>query len=246
MNTQQPRQLTPAMAVSVAVHAVGTLALLLLFQSSDAGREPDPVAQHQPLRMVWIPDPRPPARGGGARPLERKPTTAASPAVVRPQPDPIAVEPKTIAPEPEPQVVVETTAPSASAPASGDNDSRSASAKDGDGLGPGAGPQTGPGHGGFIYGVGNGVTAPVPLRRPPPAYTAEAMRARLQGVVVLNCVVQPDGTCSDIRVTRSLDALFGLDQQAIASARQWRFRPGVRLGEPVPVHVTLEIAFSIR
>jgi TonB family protein len=94
--------------------------------------------------------------------------------------------------------------------------------------------------------VGNGVTAPIPLRRPPPAYTAEAMRARLQGIVVLNCVVQPDGTCSDIRVMRSLDTTFGLDQQAIASAREWRFRPGFRLGQPVPVQVTLEIGFSIR
>jgi periplasmic protein TonB len=72
------------------------------------------------------------------------------------------------------------------------------------------------------------------------------MRRRLEGVVVLNCVVQTDGTCADIRVVRSLDTVFGLDQQAIASAREWRFRPGTRLGEPVPVQVTLEIAFSIR
>ncbi len=64
------------------------------------------------------------------------------------------------------------------------------------------------------------------------------------GVVILHCVVQPDGTCSDIRVVRSLDA--GLDQEAIASARLWRFRPGFRLGVPVPVQVTLEIAFNIR
>jgi protein TonB len=72
------------------------------------------------------------------------------------------------------------------------------------------------------------------------------MRARLQGIVVLNCVVQPDGTCSDIRVTQSLDMTLGLDQQAIASAREWRFRPGTRMGEPVPVRVTLEIGFTIR
>ena len=50
----------------------------------------------------------------------------------------------------------------------------------------------------------------------------------------------------DIRIVRSLDMVFGLDQQAIASVREWRFRPGMRLGEPVPVQVTLEIAFSIR
>ena len=64
--------------------------------------------------------------------------------------------------------------------------------------------------------------------------------------MVLNCVVRIDGTCSDIRVVRSLDMVYGLDQQAVASAREWRFRPGTRLGEPVPVQVTLEIAFSIR
>ena len=97
-----------------------------------------------------------------------------------------------------------------------------------------------------MFGVGNGVTSPIPITRAQPAYTADAMRARLQGVVVLNCVVQADGTCSDIRVVRSLDMVFGLDQQAIASAREWRFRPGLRCGEPVPVQVTLEIAFSIR
>jgi hypothetical protein len=44
----------------------------------------------------------------------------------------------------------------------------------------------------------------------------------------------------------ALDMMFGLDEQAIASAREWRFRPGQRLGSPVPVLVTLEIAFNIR
>jgi protein TonB len=72
------------------------------------------------------------------------------------------------------------------------------------------------------------------------------MRARLQGVVVLNCVVRPDGRCSDIRITRSLDMVFGLDRQAVASAREWRFQPGTRMGEPVSVLVTLEIGFTIR
>ena len=37
-----------------------------------------------------------------------------------------------------------------------------------------------------------------------------------------------------------------LDQQAIASAREWVFRPGMRMGQPVPVLVTLEIGFTIR
>jgi hypothetical protein len=39
---------------------------------------------------------------------------------------------------------------------------------------------------------------------------------------------------------------FGWDEQAIVAARRWRFRPGTRAGEPVPVLVNLEIEFNIR
>jgi TonB family protein len=243
--TVQPRHLTPAFAMSVVVHAAGILALLLLLRASDRIREAAPVSPPQPVQMVWIPDPRPAARGGGGTPIERKaPPKAPTPAIATPQPAPVVAEPETIIPERtrEPAAVVET-APSSST-AADDNTSQRAGIGDKDG--PGLGSETGPGSGGVPYGIGNGVTAPIPLRRPPPAYTAEAMRARLQGVVVVNCVVRPDGTCSDIRVIRSLDSVFGLDQQALASAREWRFRPGLRFGEPVPVQVTLEIAFTIR
>jgi protein TonB len=152
-------------------------------------------------------------------------------------------EPETVAPEPEPSPVA---APASAVATTGDAPGPQSTGL-GNQPGSGIGDDPGPGGGGDrIYGIGNEVTAPVPLRRPPPAYTAEAMRARLQGVVVLNCVVRPDGTCSDIRVTKSLDMVFGLDQQAVASAREWRFRPGMRMGEPVSVLVTLEIGFSIR
>jgi TonB family protein len=45
---------------------------------------------------------------------------------------------------------------------------------------------------------------------------------------------------------RSLDSAFGLDQEAIKAARQWRFAPGTKQGEPVPVLVTIAIAFTLR
>jgi periplasmic protein TonB len=152
-------------------------------------------------------------------------------------------EPETIAPEAEP--TPSTPAPSVATTAEAAGTQGSGGVWDKTGSGPGD--QSGPGAGGDgVFPIGNGVTAPIPLRRPPPAYTAEAMRARLQGVVVLNCVVRPDGKCSDIRITKSLDMVFGLDQQAIASAREWVFRPGTRMGAPVSVLVTLEIGFTIR
>lgn len=72
------------------------------------------------------------------------------------------------------------------------------------------------------------------------------MRAKIQGVVLLECVVMADGTVGRVTIVRSLDQAFGLDEQAVRAARQWRFTPGTRLGEPVPVVITIEIAFALR
>jgi TonB family protein len=116
----------------------------------------------------------------------------------------------------------------------------------GPGVGSGFGPGSGGGTGGGAYHPGNGVTNPVLLREVRPAYTSDAMRARLQGAVFVECVVRPDGSVGDVRVLRSLDSMFGLDLEAIKAARQWRFRPGTRFGEPVPVVVTIELDFTLR
>ena len=110
---------------------------------------------------------------------------------------------------------------------------------DGPGAGPGLGPGGGGGTGGAVYQAGNGFTVPVLIRDAKPQYTHDAMRAKTQGSVWLDCIVLPDGSVVDTRVTRALDQQFGLDQEAIKAARQWRFRPGIRLGEPVAVMVTV-------
>jgi protein TonB len=72
------------------------------------------------------------------------------------------------------------------------------------------------------------------------------MRAKVQGTVLLECVVQPDGSVSNVQIVRSLDSNFGLDQEAVKAARQWKFQPGTRLGEPVSVLVTIELTFTLR
>jgi protein TonB len=61
----------------------------------------------------------------------------------------------------------------------------------------------------------------------------------------MECVVQTSGVCSDIQVAKSLDPR-GLDQEAIRAVREWRFKPGTRKGEPVPVLVDIEIRFAVR
>jgi periplasmic protein TonB len=112
---------------------------------------------------------------------------------------------------------------------------------DGPGLGPGRGPGSGPSEGG-----GSGVTPPRLLRNVKPSYTAEAMRAKVQGLVRLSCIVLPDGTVGDVHVVQSLDATFGLDEEAIKAAKQWRFTPAMRFGQPVATAVTLVLEFHLR
>jgi TonB family protein len=94
------------------------------------------------------------------------------------------------------------------------------------------------------YKPGDGVSAPVMVKEVKPQYTAGAMRAKVQGAVTLECVVQPDGTVGEVRVTKALDP--GLDQEAIKAVKQWRFKPGTKDGKPVRVLITLELTFTLR
>ncbi len=74
-------------------------------------------------------------------------------------------------------------------------------------------------------------------------YTAAAIRARVQGVVVLQAVVLADGTVGEVRVVKPLG--YGLDEAAVATAKGWRFTPGTKDGVAVPVAITMNLAFSI-
>jgi TonB family protein len=116
----------------------------------------------------------------------------------------------------------------------------------GTGSGSGLGEGSGGGTGGGVYDVGNGVTSPTLIREIKPQYTADAMRAKVQGEVELEAVVNPDGSVDRIRITRSLDRTFGLDQKAIEAVRQWRFVPGMLKGQPVPVRVSIVLDFTLR
>lgn len=115
----------------------------------------------------------------------------------------------------------------------------------GPGTGSGLGLGSGGGFGGGVYQPGNGVTPPKEIFVPKPQYTADAMRARIQGTVWVECIVQTNGICTDTHVVRSLDPTFGLDQEAVRAAKLFRFRPGMRLGEPVAVLVTIELSFML-
>ncbi len=90
---------------------------------------------------------------------------------------------------------------------------------------------------------GPGIVNPVPMSRRQPPYTSDAMRRKVQGQVQLEAVVSAEGTVTDVRVIKSLDA--DLDREAVKAARAWTFRPALRDGKPVAIVVMLEMSFTI-
>jgi len=220
--------------------------------------------------IVWLAQPGPGGGGGGGgNKMPDPPRVAELPGKEKisvPVQKPPSMEIKPKPQEPEPQVA-QVNIPAVSLGASNDTlpgliDAPSASnlvslgsgsgggagTGTGTGIGPGQGSGLGPGSGGAtgggVYQPGNGVTTPVLLRKINPGYTPEAMRAKIQGSVVISCVVMPDGKVNEIQVVRSLP--FGLDDKAIEAVRGWQFEPGKLKDQPVKVRIVIELTFTLR
>lgn len=114
----------------------------------------------------------------------------------------------------------------------------------GEGDGSGVGDGSGGGMGGGPYRPGSGVEPPRLLKEVRATYTDEARRANVTGEVNLEITIRRDGTVSDVRVLRGLRA--GLNEQAIAAVRQWRFAPARMKGTPVDVIVEVSVEFTLR
>jgi TonB family protein len=94
-----------------------------------------------------------------------------------------------------------------------------------------------------VFRIGGGVSAPVPIFRPEPEYSDEARRAKWQGAVLLQVTVDDNGVPQNIQVARSLG--MGLDQKAIEAVQKWRFKPGLKDGQPVSVAAVIEVNFRL-
>jgi periplasmic protein TonB len=113
----------------------------------------------------------------------------------------------------------------------------------GPGKGLGFGPGSGGGFGGGAYRIGGGVSAPAVIHKVEPEYSEEARKAKWQGTVVLQLVVDEKGRPQDLKVMRALG--LGLDQKAIEAVEKWTFKPGMKDGKPVPVIATIEVNFRL-
>ncbi len=115
----------------------------------------------------------------------------------------------------------------------------------GSGSGGGLGPGTGGGTGGGAFRPGTGgVGYPSCLYCPEPQYSEDARKAKFQGIVVLQVIIQPDGHATNIQVVKG--AGLGLDEKAIEAVRTWRFKPAVGPnGTPVATITPIEVNFRL-
>jgi protein TonB len=240
---------------SVLAHVLG-LALFIYIITRPATIAS--IAKVIPPDVVWLDRPGPGGGGGGGGNKMPEPPKKAE---IAPPKAPKFEPPKPEPPKPIPQMNIPAVTAPVELPgavtavpeptvAQGTGTGGGGGTGTGTGVGPGTGSGYGPGWGGGTgggaYREGNGVSSPVLIREFKPNYTSEAMRARIQGVVTMEAVVMPDGSVGDVRIVRSLDQQFGLDKEAISTIRKWRFKPGMRLGQPVPVLIVVEMSFTLR
>jgi protein TonB len=268
---EQQKRLGPALIVSLAYHAAMVAFILLAFRYG-ADSAASAVLPEQPnSNIIWLSEPGPGGGGGGGgNQMKEPPRQAELPGkdkltvpVIKPpkleapkeskEPNPVAqlnIPAQTLAAATESLPGAIEPPPGPPTVSQGPGTSGGVGTGTGTGTGPGTGSGLGPGSGGGtgggVYRPGSGVTLPTKLREVKPAYTSDAMRAKVQGTVLLQCVVRPDGTVGDVEIVKSLDPVFGLDQEAVKAARQWLFRPGTRFGEAVPVLITIELTFTLR
>jgi protein TonB len=90
---------------------------------------------------------------------------------------------------------------------------------------------------------GGDLREPVKVRHVAPEYPALAVAARVEGRVLLDCVIDEDGRVSSLTVLKSHPLL---EAAALAAVQQWRYRPTLLNGTPVSVLLTVTVEFHLR
>ncbi len=91
--------------------------------------------------------------------------------------------------------------------------------------------------------VGGEIKEPIKIKSVPPVYPAEAQRAGVQGAVIIEAVIDTDGTVKQTKILRSAP---GLDESALAAVRQWEYTPTLLNGVAVPVIMTVTVTYSLK
>ena len=254
-------QFTRVQALSVAVHVV-VLALIIGPLLPELFSPPTTKANNSPMAtdLTITPYMAPPAAkkaggGGGARDLTpasrgRAPKFATQQIAV-PMAHPIehpqiAMTPTLLGnPALQPPNINSTTWGDPLSHVLGDSmgNGKGTGIGNGNGGGLGNGFENGTGGGYPTAGIG-GYGSPTCLYCPEAQFTDEAVKAKYQGTVLVSAVIGPDGRVIDAKVIKSLG--LGLDENALAAVRTWRFKPALGPdGKPATVRESIEVQFHL-
>ncbi len=208
--------------ISLTIHIIGLLAVIIV-----------PLLQAQPL----------PEPAGAIKAFFVEP--AAAPPPPPPPPPPAKAPPKVVqAPAQEVKFEVPKEVPQEIKPSTGDT-----------GGGGVEGGVAG-GVGGAIVGglpaepppvvqavrVGGNIKEPTKIKNVAPIYPDIAKQARVQGIVILECTISPQGHVTDVKPLRSIPLL---EQAAVDAVKQWQYTPTLLNGVPVPVIMTVTVNFRL-
>lgn len=238
--------------ISVAIHVVVIALLLVIFQT------PAIQKKIQDSTILYVPPawhPKTPAAqkaGGGGGHTSPKPVPPIHGEAPRPAPKQF-MPPALAIPQPKLAVTptINAQAPTITANNYGDPlagaMAGSFGSGTGTGIGPGSGDGYGPGSGGGsgngVYRIGGDVSTPQIITKVEPEYSEEARKAKYQGEVMLQIVIDAQGVPRDIKVIRPLG--MGLDEKAIEAVQHWRFRPAMKNGKPVAVQANIDVSFRL-
>jgi protein TonB len=91
--------------------------------------------------------------------------------------------------------------------------------------------------------VGGAIRQPTQLKKVNPVYPPIAQSARVQGVVIIEAIIGPDGRVTEAKVLRSIPLL---DAAALDAVKQWVYTPTLLNGVPVPVIMTVTVNFTLQ
>jgi periplasmic protein TonB len=92
--------------------------------------------------------------------------------------------------------------------------------------------------------VGGDVSKPEKLSAPDPQYTEIARKARIQGVVIVQAIIDKEGNVTNVKILKGLP--MGLSENAMDAIKKWKFKPATLNGKPVDVYYNLTVNFRLQ
>jgi len=94
----------------------------------------------------------------------------------------------------------------------------------------------------IVLRVGGNIRPPSKVKDVKPLYPAIAQAARIEGIVIIEATIGPDGKIEGARVLRSIPLL---DAAAVEAVRQWEYTPTLLNGSPVSLLMTVIVTFTL-